>query len=150
VPEPVHCGHLDLDGCPCGDHVHYAAAADRGELPAVPDERDAGGGFVGDGEDRAGAFLVQHPGLINHQQVTSHQPGVRPGAVVDPPGDRVQLTWSQAGPHPVGVPPVPVGVDQAVHGVGLDLTDLRGREHRRFPGRREDPQPAEFSYLNSV
>ena len=50
--------------------VEDAAAADGGELVPVPDERDAGAGLVGDGEECAGGVLVEHPGLVDKQEVT--------------------------------------------------------------------------------
>ena len=67
--EPVHRAELDLGGRPAGDHVQDAAAADRRQLPAVPDVHHAGVGVVGDVQQRAGGFLVQHPGLVDHQHV---------------------------------------------------------------------------------
>ncbi len=55
---------------PPGGVVEDAAAADGGELVAVADERDPCAGLVGDGEQRAGGVLVEHPGLVDEQQVT--------------------------------------------------------------------------------
>ena len=77
--EPVHGGQFDLGGCPLGDHVQDTAAADGGQLPAVPDEHHPGVGVVGDVQQGAGGFLVEHPGLVHHQHVTGVEPcgGVR-------------------------------------------------------------------------
>ena len=79
--ESVHRAEFDLGGRPLGDHVQDAAAADRRQLPAVPDVHDAGVGVVGDVQQRAGGFLVQHPGLVDHQDVPRLEPrgGVRSG-----------------------------------------------------------------------
>ncbi len=49
--------------------VEDAAPADGRELVAVPDERDPGADFVGDGEERPGGLLVEHPGHVDHEQV---------------------------------------------------------------------------------
>ena len=61
-------------GGPSGRVVQDAAAADRGELVPVTDERDPGAGLVGDVEQRPGGVLVEHPGLIDQQQVAGQQP----------------------------------------------------------------------------
>ena len=60
--------------------VEDAAAADGGQLVAVADERDPGAGFIGDSEQGSRGVLVEHPGLVDEQQVTRQQPGHRVGA----------------------------------------------------------------------
>ncbi len=49
-------GRVDLSG----GEVEDAAAADRGELVAVPQQRQPRPGLVGDGEQGAGGVLVEH------------------------------------------------------------------------------------------
>ncbi len=60
----------------CGE-VEHAAAADRGQLVPVTDQRDPRAGLVGDGQQRAGGVLVEHPGLVDQQHVTAS--GSQPG-----------------------------------------------------------------------
>ena len=43
---------------PAGGVVKHPAAADRRKLVPIPDQRDAGAGLVGDGEQGAGGVLV--------------------------------------------------------------------------------------------
>jgi hypothetical protein len=50
--------------------VQDTTAADGWELVSVADERDPRTGLVGDGEQRAGGVLVEHPRLVDEQQVT--------------------------------------------------------------------------------
>ena len=73
--EAVHRvqGQVRVRGRPADGEVEDAAAADRRELVPVPDQRDPGVVFVGDGQQRAGGVLVEHPGLIDEQQVTGAQ-----------------------------------------------------------------------------
>ena len=106
--------------------VEGAAAADGGELVAVSDERDPGAGLVGDREQGVGGVLVEHPGLVDEQQIPRIQVRGWRGC-----GVRV------AGPVAVAVPPPPVLVDQPRCGVavgaGLGGGNLRplqcGRDH---------------------
>ena len=48
----------------------------------VADQRDPGAGLVGDGEQGAGGVLVEHPGLVDQEQVTGPQPGAGSGCGV--------------------------------------------------------------------
>ena len=50
---------------PAGGVLEHPAAADRGQLMPVADERDPGAVLVGDREQGAGGVLVEHPGLID-------------------------------------------------------------------------------------
>ncbi len=76
VGEPADTLELDmtLGGVPGGE-VEHSPTPDRGELMPVPhqDQRSAGG--VGELEQGAGGVLVQHPGLVDHQQGPPAQPG---------------------------------------------------------------------------
>ena len=102
VAEPVDGLQRErrLGACPAGGVVEYAAAADRGELVPVTDERDPGVGLVGDGEQGAGGVLVEHAGLVDEQDVPGQQPGPWIGLGLE------------AGPVAVVVPPVAVLVDE--------------------------------------
>ena len=88
-----------------------------------PDERDACAGLVGDGQEGSGGVLVEHPGLVDEQQVTGPEPGAGTGS-----GVRL------SGPVAVAVPAPPVLVDQPGGGVpfgaGLGGGDLRGLQRR--------------------
>jgi hypothetical protein len=91
--KPVHrveshvCGQVGgADG-----EVEDAAAADRRELVAVTEQRDAHLALVGDGEQGAGGVLVEHAGLVHDEEVSGEQPRLlgRPG--VDGARGRVGL-----------------------------------------------------------
>ncbi len=103
--------------------VEDAASADGRELVAVPDERDPGAGFVCEGEERPGGVLVEHPGLVDHEQVPGSKGCGLAGSGVGLPG-----------PVPVVVPAPPVLVDQpggrVSLGAGLTRGDVGGL-HRR-------------------
>ena len=66
---------------PAGGQIQDASAADRGELVPVTDQRDPGVVFVGDDQQGPGAVLVEHPGLVDQQQVTGLQHRGRCGPV---------------------------------------------------------------------
>jgi hypothetical protein len=72
--------------------VEHAAAAHRGQLVPVPDQRDPRTGLIGDGDQRAGGVLVEHARLIDQQQIPGSQPGLRQ-----------RIGWC-AGPGAGGVP----------------------------------------------
>ena len=111
--------------------VEDATAADRGELVSVAEERDPGAGLVGEGEQGAGGVLVEHPGLVDDQQIAGPQFGCRVGVL------RV------ADPVALVVPPPSVLVDQprgrAAGGAGLPASDLGGLQRR---GDHHQPMPA--------
>ena len=79
VGEPVHLLQRHDRGRvgPREGVVQDAAASDRWELVPVADERDPRPGLVGDRQERAGGVLVQHPRLVDQQQVPWSQPGGR-------------------------------------------------------------------------
>jgi hypothetical protein len=54
--------------------VENAAAAHGGELMAVAEQCGAHLALVGDGQQGAGGFLVQHPGLINDEDIPRGEP----------------------------------------------------------------------------
>ena len=74
----------------CGE-VEHAAAADRGQLMPVADQRHPGTGLVRDGQQGAGGVLIQHPGLIHQQQIARAKPGFLARAAIDRAGDRVHI-----------------------------------------------------------
>ena len=86
--------------------VEDAAASDGRELVPVADERDPRSGLVGDRQERAGGVLVEHPRLVDQQQVTRSKSGGGSGVGVGSPG-----------PVPVVVPAPAVLVDQPGGGV---------------------------------
>ena len=130
VGEPVHRLEGDDGGRVRARDgvVEDAAAADGGELVAVTDERDAGAGLVGDGEERAGGVLVEHSGLVDEQQVTEPA-AVRPrrgwgrGCRVQwPSSSQRQPCWwiSQAAECPSA--PVSAAATSAAFNVGVTTT----------------------------
>ncbi len=52
-----------------GGQVQDAAAADGGQLVPVAKQRQADLALVGDGQQRTGGVLVEHPGLVDDQPV---------------------------------------------------------------------------------
>lgn len=77
-----------------GGEVEHTATAARGELVSVAHERDACAGPVDDLQECAGGVLVEHSGLVDHEQVPGCEDrswvsgfavGLRPVAVVVPP-----------------------------------------------------------------
>ena len=121
--------------------VEDAAAADRSQLVAVAQQRQPDPGLVGDGEQRAGGVLVEHPGLVDDQQISRAQPGClrRPG--VDAPGERVGGTVGQPGPGAVLAPPPAVLVGQPGSGSGGGA-DLGGGDLGRLQRGGYHDQPA--------
>ena len=77
IAEPMYHveGHDFFGPSPARCQVEYAAAADGGELVSVTEERDPGPGLVGDGEQGAGGVLVEHPRLVDEQEVVRSQHG---------------------------------------------------------------------------
>ena len=72
--------------------VERAAATDRGQLMLIPDQRDSRAGLLRVGQQGSSSVLVEHPGLVDQEQVTAGQLGLgnrqaadsRPAAVVVP------------------------------------------------------------------
>ena len=56
-----------------------AAAADRGQLVPVAEQRHPDPALVGHREQGAGGVLIEHPGLVHHQEVDRLGRGVREG-----------------------------------------------------------------------
>jgi hypothetical protein len=79
IAEPVDDieGQAPLGCGPAGGEVKDPAAAHCGQLVAVPDERDPGPALISDPEQGAGGVLVEHPGLVDQQQVTGRQRRLR-------------------------------------------------------------------------
>jgi hypothetical protein len=95
----MRCG-VDL----AGGEVENSAAADGGELMAVAEQRQANPALVGDGQQRPRGVLVEHPGLVDGEQVARVQSCGLPGAGVGDFGDRVGLADGQPGPGAVAAP----------------------------------------------
>ena len=93
---------------PAGGEVEHPAPADGGELVPVPDQRDPRPGLVGDGEQRAGGVLVEHPRLVNQDQITMLEPHPVAGTGVDAAGLRVGITAVRRVQVPSLVPAEPV------------------------------------------
>ena len=131
VGEPVHLLQRHDRGRvgPREGVVQDAAASDRWKLVPVADERDPRPGLVGDRQERAGGVLVQHPRLVDQQQVPGSQPGGRVGCGVGAPG-----------PVPVVVPAPAVLVDQPGGRVPVGA-GLRGGDLGRLQRRRHHQQP---------
>src|ERR1035437_465525 len=114
IAEPVDDiqGQAGLGCGPADGEVKDPAAAHCGQLVAVPDERDPGPGLVSDSQQGAGGVLVEHPGLVDQQQVTGRQRRLRRRAGVGLGGVRVAVTVTlagrQSGPDAVVVPAVAV------------------------------------------
>ena len=68
--EPVDRVQIDtrVGVDPAASEVEHAAAADRGQLMPVADQRNPGTGLIRDGQQGAGGVLIQHPCLIDKQQ----------------------------------------------------------------------------------
>jgi hypothetical protein len=66
----------------CGE-IEDAAATDSRQLVSVTEQRDGRVRSVGDGEQRAGGVLVEHPGLVDEEDVTGQQAGAGLGGCVD-------------------------------------------------------------------
>ena len=124
-----------------GGEIQHAAAADRGELVPVTDQRQPGSDLVGDGQQRPGGVLVEHPGLVDDQEVTHGQLRRLPRAGVGHAGGRADVTEGQPGPGPVAAPAPAVleGQPRRRPGGGADLG---GGHLRRLQRRRHDEQPA--------
>jgi len=75
IGDPVHGVQVEHGGGvgPGVCVVEDSAAADGGELVPVPDQGDPGTGLVGDGQESAGGVLVEHPGLVDQEQVPGPQ-----------------------------------------------------------------------------
>ena len=124
------------DGVELGDPVRRvadgeiedAASSYGRELMAVADEHDRGAGFVGQTQQRPGSVLVEHPGLVDHQQVTAPQLSRGCRAACD------------AAPAAVFVPAEPVLVQQPGDRVGR-RADLVCRDLGGLPRRRHDQHP---------
>jgi hypothetical protein len=50
--------------------VEDAAAADRRELVAVAEQRDADSALIDDGEQGAGGVLVEHARFVDHEEIS--------------------------------------------------------------------------------
>jgi len=88
VGEPVDViqGEARVGIGPVGSEIEDTASSDGGQLMAVPDQRQTRASLVGNGHQRAGGVLVQHPGLVDQQQVTptQHSIGRREGELAGP------------------------------------------------------------------
>ena len=75
ISESVHLLQRDDRGwvSPCDGVVEYAAAADGRQLVSVSNERNAGPGLVGDRQECSGRVLIEHPGLVDQQEITGPQ-----------------------------------------------------------------------------
>lgn len=62
---------------PAHGEVEDATAADGRELVPVPDQGDPGASLVRNREQGMGDVLVEHPSLVDQQQVTPPQPRLR-------------------------------------------------------------------------
>jgi hypothetical protein len=122
--------------------IQHSPAADRWELVAVPDQTHAQTETGGQLQQGAGCVLVEHPGLINQQQVSGDQPRRLPR--------RVGLN---AAPATVGVPSVAPPMQQPGYRVRLDphlvptdlaATDLVGGDLGCLAGRGEHHHPVAF------
>ena len=91
--EPVDRVQIDtrVGVDPAAREVEHAAAADRGQLMPVADQRDPSTGLIRDGQEGAGGVLIQHAGFIHEQQIARAKPGLLPRAAVDRAGDRVHI-----------------------------------------------------------
>lgn len=98
VGEPVDViqGQARVGTSPVRSEIEDTASSDGGQLMAVPDQRETRASLVGNGHQRAGGVLVQHPGLGDQQQVTptQHSIGGRDGELAGPtaivvPGEAV-------------------------------------------------------------
>ena len=71
IGEPLHLLERDGGGRvrPGDGVIEYAASTDCGELVPVTDERNAGARLVGGRQECTGGVLVEHPGLVDQQQV---------------------------------------------------------------------------------
>jgi hypothetical protein len=94
--EPDH----RLGDRPAGSEVEDPAATDGWELVTVADECDPSTGLIGDGEQGAGGVLMQHPRLVDQQQVTASKTvlgGVLRSWVQRPSGSQRQPnSWTSA------------------------------------------------------
>ncbi len=118
-----------------GGDVEHAPASECGELCPVPDQGERRAGFVRDGQEGEGGVLVEHPGLVHHDPLTSSKAVLLGGAVVGRARLWVRVTGHEPGPDAIGVPPEPVRVDECGHGVRqhaeFDRGDLGGLLRRR-------------------
>jgi hypothetical protein len=130
------CGGVE----PVEGQVEDAAAADRGKLVPVAEQRQPGTRLVGDGEQRAGGVLVEHPGLVNHQQIPRPQPGQRRGTVVAATGGRVELSGDEPAPGAVGGPP-PAVLERQPRRRSGGRADLRARDLGGLQRRSDDHEP---------
>ena len=63
-------GDVVVGAGPPGGVVQDPAAPDGGELVPVPEQRDPDTDLVGDDQERGGGGLVEHPGLVDKEQVS--------------------------------------------------------------------------------
>ena len=97
---------------PARGEVEDTAAADGGQLVTVPDQRDPGPDLVGDRQQGTGGVLVEHPGLVDQQQVTAtqHRPGAgsRFGSRVQRPSvsQRKPCWWTSQATEPARCRPL--------------------------------------------
>jgi hypothetical protein len=91
--EPVDRVQIDtrVGVDPAAREVEHAAAADRGQLMPVADQRNPGTGLIRDGQQRAGGVLIQHPCLIDKQQNPRAKPGFLTPAAIHRAGDRIDI-----------------------------------------------------------
>ena len=91
--EPVDRVQIDtrVGVDPAAREVEHPAAADRGQLMPVPDQRHPGTGLIRDNQQGAGGVLIQHPCLIDKQQNPRAKPGFLARAATDRAGDRVRV-----------------------------------------------------------
>jgi len=136
VVEGQVAGGVDLmDG-----EVEDAAAADRRQLVAVTEQRDPRPALVRDSEQGAGGVLVEHAGLVHHQQIPRPQPR-RPGRAGEhSTGRRIDLPDRQPGPGAVAVPTPAVPIGQPGRRPGR-RTHLPIGGLGRLQGGGDDDQP---------
>ena len=102
VAEPVQGLQLDASfgTTPAGGVVQDPAAADGGQLVPVAGEPDPGSRLIRDGEQGQGGVLIEHPGLVDQEQVPGTQTSLGRRLRRDP------------APVTILVPPIAVLVDE--------------------------------------
>jgi hypothetical protein len=125
---------------PPDGQVEHPTAADGGQLVPVPHHCEASAGLIGDHQQRAGGVLVEHPRLVDDQQIPWRQRGDGNRAGVDTARRRVGVTRTEAGPSAGVVPPPAVLVRQPRRRPGL-RTQLRRLSLGGLQGRGDHDQP---------
>ena len=99
----------------------------------VPHQCQPSAGLVGDGEQSPGGVLVEHPGLVDEQDVTGQQPGFE-----------VRIVWFDSGPAAVVVPSEAVLVGQPRRRERVPA-QLPGRDRGRLARRGHHHQGLRWS-----